>query len=90
MILLSKLFACAASCTREGNVYTLEVVVMLQELHFDFLASECIFTTRTTLTAEKQQFVDGKVSLVKNSQELLSYGSTCANNCNTHSLIQIL
>jgi hypothetical protein len=63
---------------------------MLQELHFNLLASECILSARTTLTAEKQQFVDGELSLVKNSQELLPYGATSANNCYSHGLVQNL
>ena len=33
----------------EGDIYTLEIVIMLQQLNLNLLASECVFRTSATL-----------------------------------------
>ena len=81
---LGKFLAGATSGTCEGNVNALEVVVVLQELHSYFLATESVFASRTSLTAEEQQLVNREVSLVEHSQELLSYCATGTNNSYSH------
>ena len=64
--------------------YAFEVVVMLQEFYFYFFSSEGVFSSCAAFAAEQEQFVDGEISLVQYSQELLSYGTACAYYCYFH------
>ena len=79
-----------ATCTGKGDIHSLEIIIVLKQLHFNFLATERVLLPRATLAAEKQQFIDGKISLVEHTQELLSYGSACTYNCNSHKSLIIL
>lgn len=49
---------------------------MLEKLHFIFLTTERIFRASTTSGAEKHKFVNWEISLIKNTKEFLSYGTT--------------
>ena len=57
---------------------------MLQELDLYLFTPESVSTTRTAWRTKQQQFVDGEISLFQHTQELLSYGTTCSNNCYFH------
>ena len=71
----------------KGHIDVLEVIVMLQELHFVLLTTELIFTAGAALRAEENQLVNREIALSQNAQELLSYGTACANNCYFHCLL---
>ena len=81
---LGKLLACTASCAGKSDIHTLEVVVMLQQLHFNFLSAEGILCSCTALASKEKQLVNGEISLIQNSQEFLTYGTAGTNNCNFH------
>lgn len=83
---LGKFLACTAACAGEGYIYAFEIIIMLEELHLDLLATECISGTRTSRASEKKKLVNREISLVKNAEELLSYRSACTYNCNFHSI----
>ena len=57
------------------DVDILKVVVMLEQLHRQLLTTECVFGACTTLRAKQHQFVHGEISLIKESQKLLTYGT---------------
>ena len=79
-----KFLACAASGRCEGDVHALEVVVMLEQLHFHLLAAERIFTTGRTLAAEKNKFINGEMALLKDAEELLANGTAGTYDCYFH------
>ena len=83
---LSKFLRCTSTCTGKGDIHILEIVVMLEQLHFNLLSLEGVFLTCATLRAKQHQFVHGEIPLIKNPQKLLSYGSTCTYNCNFHTV----
>ena len=81
---LRKLLRGTCTGRGEGDIYILEVVVMLQQLHLDLFTLEGIFPAGTTLRAKQHQFIHREISLIKYAQELLPHGATCANNCYFH------
>ena len=81
---VGKLFRGACASRGEGDVNTLEVVVVLKEFHFVFLATKRIFRAGTTLRAEKEKFVDGEITLSQHPQEFLSHGTACTYYCYFH------
>ncbi len=86
---LSKLLRSACTSRREGDINALEVIAVLQKLHFILLATECVFPSGTTSRAEKHEFVNWEISLIKNTKEFLSYGTTGTDDCYFH-LITLL
>ena len=86
---LGKLFAGASSGACEGDVNALEVIVVLQELDLNLLATESVFTSGTSLAAEEQQLVNREISLVQYAQEFLPNGTTGAYNRYLHILFKI-
>ena len=48
---------------------------MLKQLDGQLLATEGIFCTSTTLRTKQHQFIHREISLVKESQKLLTYGT---------------
>jgi hypothetical protein len=86
---LSKVLACSATSAGEGDVHTLEVIVVLKQFYLNFLATEGVFCSGATLAAEKQQFVNGEVALIQNAQEFLAYGAAGAYNCYSHLYVSL-
>ena len=82
-----KFFAGAASGAGEGDVNALEVIIVLQKLHLNLFASESVFSSRTPLATEQQQFVNREVSLVQYSQEFLPNGTAGTYNRDSHILV---
>ena len=72
---LSKLLRRASTGRGEGDVNILEVIVVLQELHFNLFTFEGVLLSGTALRAKQHQFVHREVPLGENAQELLSYGA---------------
>ncbi|GFI52251.1 hypothetical protein IMSAGC021_00550 [Muribaculaceae bacterium] len=70
----------------ECEINTLEVIVVLEEFHSVFLATEFIGVTRTAFRSEEQKLVNREVLFVKDPEKLLTYGATDANNCYFHAL----
>ena len=71
-----KLLGSACARRSKGDVNALEVVVVLEQLHFVLLAPECIFGAGTALRAKKHQLVNRKIPFREDAQELLSYRAT--------------
>ncbi len=80
----------AGTGTGECDIYATEIVVVLKETDFYLLASECVLGSCAALTAEQQQLVYGKVSLVQYAKELLSYGTACSYNGYLHFLLFVM
>ena len=72
---LGKLFRSASTGRGEGNVYVLEVVVVLEQLHGQFLATKSVFGTGRAFTAKQYQFVHRKIPFIEESQKLLTHGA---------------
>ena len=83
----SKFLARTSTGRCERDVHTLEVVVVLKQFHFNFLSPEGILSPGGTLAAEQHQLIHREVSLIEDTQELLSHGTTYANNCYFHCLL---
>lgn len=60
-------FTSAGAGACERYVHTLEIVIVLQFLDGDFLASECVCTSGAAFRSEKQEFVDRELLLVEHS-----------------------
>ena len=58
-----KLSWCTTASTCEGDVYILEVIVMLEQFYLVFLTFECIFLTCWTLWTKENEVVHWEVSL---------------------------
>ena len=71
----------------EGVVHALEVVVVLEKLHFIFLPAEGVFAAGAPGRAEEYEFVNGEIAFVEDPQELLSHGSACTYDSYFHNLL---
>ena len=60
---------------------------MLQKLDGEFLATESVFGAGRTLRTKQNQFVHREISLVEQSQELLTNGAARAYNSYFHILL---
>ena len=74
----------AGTGRNESHVYSLEIVVVLQQFHLKFLAPEGILRTRTARRAEQYQLVHGEIPFIEHPQKFLSYGPACSNNSCFH------
>ena len=72
---LSKLFRRAGTGRCEGDINILEIVVMLEQLHGQLLATEGVLRTGRTLGTKQHQFIHREISLIEQAQELLAYGA---------------
>ena len=79
-----KFLAGAGTGTGEGDVDVLEVIVVLQQLHLQFLATEGVCSAGTALRAEQHQFIHREISLVEQAQKLLAHGARSAHNSYFH------
>lgn len=57
---------------------------MLKKFYFILFTAEGIFRACTAGRTEQYQFIDWKISLFEYAEELLTYGSTRANNSYFH------
>ena len=87
---LGKLLRRTGTSTGKGDVDVLEIVVMLQQLHFDFLATKSVLTTSRTLRAKEHQFVHRKISLIEQAQEFLSHSTARTYDCNFHFVLFLI
>ena len=87
---VGELTAHACTGTGESNIHTLEIIIMLQEFHFQFLATKHVLGSSTALAAKQQQLFGGEVSLLQHSQELLSHGTAGTYNCYSHVFIRLI
>ena len=83
---LGKLFGRACAGRGESYIHSLEIIVVLQEFYFDFLATERVFGPGTAFGTEQHQFVQRKIPFIEHAQELLSHGSACSHNRYFHCL----
>ena len=68
----------AAARRNEREVYSAEIVVMLQPLYRQFPSAEHAGLACTALRAEQQKFVHGEIVFFEDFQEFLSYRAACA------------
>ena len=68
----------------KGDVYVLEIVVVLKFFHYVFLAAESVCTASAALRAEQREFRDWKILFVENSEEFLANGAAGPYNSYSH------
>ena len=68
----------------QGEVYPLEIVVVLQQFDLDLLSAKLVFASRTALGPEQHEFVDRKRPFLQNSQKFLAHSTADAHNSNFH------
>ena len=69
---LGKLLGGAGAGGSEGDVYALEIVIVLEKLDGKVLALELVGGSRTAGRAEKGELVDGKIALLEHFEEFLA------------------
>ena len=70
----------------EGDVHTLEVVVVLQKFHLIVLAFEVVKAAGTTCRAEQHKVINGEITLSEDTQKLLAHCATGTDNSYSHNL----
>ena len=70
----------------EGIIDALEIVIVLQEPDFEFLAAETVFAARTACRPEQNEFVHGEIPLFEDLDKFLADSAAGADYCCFHNL----
>jgi hypothetical protein len=81
---LGKLARRARTSRREGYIDAAESVAMLQQLYLHLATAEAVTAARRALAAKQPELVDGKIALVKNTEQFLPHGTRGAHYCYVH------